>query len=513
MPQDALNSRPPRKRAKHTRSKLGCGVCRIRRVRCDLTRPACQRCTKTGRKCDGYPTTESKGTPSPAQKRALVSSSSPALSGPLVLSPGTLTSLNVDGYRALDYFQTKAAPELCGFFESDLWSTLVLQISRREACVRQMIVALGFLHESFHTAHTTSNSPSSALSLRQKAIGEYGLGIGLLNKHISTQGWANLEITLLSSILCVTFEWLRGDYAAAHTHLWSSMSVMTQWTDGKRSLVNGTSLSSPGGYMIRTQIGPLWTSLVLQARTMPNDAFLSWRTPWMTEETSEPFSSLQQARKALDVLLGYLLPETISRKVDGTPCRKPWDLSRRLTEWSQNFSTYLATQGADQRESPRVTIMHLWHHTARVLFITSFSNDEIYYDAFLEEFTHIVTLAEELISSSTTQFSVDIGTVPLLYYVGLKCRHPQIRRRAVQVLQAVPRREAVWDSIGASRVVEEVIRVEEAGPGLVSDQYDIPSSARICGMKITTDVEHRRVYMRSLQQGSRSYSEQKVLTW
>ncbi|KAM5350999.1 hypothetical protein ACJ41O_003722 [Fusarium nematophilum] len=494
----------PRKRAKHTRSKLGCGVCRIRRVKCDRTRPACERCTKTGRKCDGYSLRESGDPILLVQRSQSPSSSTAALS----LLDRSLC-FNAHGSRALDYFQAKAAPELCGFFENDLWSRLVLQISRRESCVRQMVVALGLLHESFHP----SSHPTSSL-LRRCAISEYGQGIMLLNSHISTQGWASLEITLLCSILCVAFEWLRGDYDAAHTHLSSSMNVMSQWTNVKRPRSNGTSPSSPGGHMIRTQLGPLWTSLVLQARTMPSSSSSQWHMPLGIEQSREPFSSLDQARRALDVLIAYLLPETVAKKFrDSTYQYDPWDLALPLSEWSRSFTAFLGTQGPSERASPRVAIMDLWHRTARMFFISSFSTDEADLDGFLPEFIHIVKKVGDLVSCSTSKFSMDIGIVPLLYYVALKCRHPEVRRRAIEMLRATPRREAVWDSIGAAAVVEEVMRVEEEGLGEISSQFDIPAAARVFSMEAVTDVEHRRIWIKTMQQGERRWSEEKVLTW
>ncbi|KAH7108812.1 hypothetical protein EDB81DRAFT_849469 [Dactylonectria macrodidyma] len=432
MPPTAETSYPLRKRAKHTRSKLGCGVCRTRRVRCDRTRPACERCTKTGRQCDGYPLSEPTESTALTQRKPLA----PSLPSCSLLRPRLDIALDAQECRALDYFRTKAAPELCVFFESDLWSNLVLRISRREACGRQII----------HTSHASSNSTPSPPTTRQRAINEYGQGIIFLNAHISAQGWASLEITLLCSILCVTFEWLRGDLVAAHTHLCSSMSIMSQWNDSKRSSINRTSPSSPGGHMIRTRLGQLWTSLLFQARTTPT-------------------SSLQHARTVLDVLL--------------TRRGKPWDIAcrltvlHRITEWSQNFTAFLVTQEARERERAQATILKLWHRTAHPLFVSSFSSDEIYFDGFLEEFTDVVTKTGELLLSPTIQFSVDIGIVPLLFYVALKCRHPHVRRRAVDMLQAAPRREAVRDSMGAASVVEEIV----------------------------TDVERRMVRIKTLQQG------------
>ncbi|KAL4816601.1 hypothetical protein BDW67DRAFT_175502 [Aspergillus spinulosporus] len=39
------------------RRSIGCYTCRQRKVKCDATRPVCDRCTKFGRKCPGYPDT------------------------------------------------------------------------------------------------------------------------------------------------------------------------------------------------------------------------------------------------------------------------------------------------------------------------------------------------------------------------------------------------------------------------------------------------------------------------
>ncbi|KAI1759351.1 hypothetical protein GGR53DRAFT_527474 [Hypoxylon sp. FL1150] len=48
----ATSSTAKRKRA--SRPKVRTGSSEIRRVKCDETKPACTRCTSTGRKCDGY---------------------------------------------------------------------------------------------------------------------------------------------------------------------------------------------------------------------------------------------------------------------------------------------------------------------------------------------------------------------------------------------------------------------------------------------------------------------------
>ncbi|KAI2469846.1 hypothetical protein F4781DRAFT_201995 [Annulohypoxylon bovei var. microspora] len=69
---------PKRKRASRPKVRTGCITCKIRRVKCDETKPACTRCTSTGRKCDGY-----GGAAPPRPKKSPTAPSSSQLADPL----------------------------------------------------------------------------------------------------------------------------------------------------------------------------------------------------------------------------------------------------------------------------------------------------------------------------------------------------------------------------------------------------------------------------------------------
>jgi hypothetical protein len=92
------------------------------------------------------------------------------------------------------------------------------------------------------------------------------------------------------------------------------------------------------------------------------------------------------------------------------------------------------------------------------------------YDNFLPQFQQCVALAGDLAAaheryseSLRPTFTPEIGPIPLLYIIGVKCRHPMVRREALSILRGQPTQEAVWDSISAARVVERVIEIEEGG--------------------------------------------------
>src|SRR3954470_12179261 len=43
-----------RTRAHKPKVRTGCVTCKVRRVKCDESKPFCLKCTKSGRRCDGY---------------------------------------------------------------------------------------------------------------------------------------------------------------------------------------------------------------------------------------------------------------------------------------------------------------------------------------------------------------------------------------------------------------------------------------------------------------------------
>ncbi|OTB11648.1 hypothetical protein K445DRAFT_370090 [Daldinia sp. EC12] len=84
-----------RKRASKPKVRTGC-ITWIRRVKCDETKPACTRCTSTGRKCDGY-----DGAPPPRPKKPASSASPSSSHSPdQPAAPFCAPTSGTDGYLA-----------------------------------------------------------------------------------------------------------------------------------------------------------------------------------------------------------------------------------------------------------------------------------------------------------------------------------------------------------------------------------------------------------------------------
>src|SRR6266536_6710913 len=109
---------------------------RIRRVKCDETKPRCNRCTSTGRKCDGYKPfapNKTKKSKDVIKCPSELASSSVTLYNPSVDIKGSMYQR-----MSFHYFQSRNIAQLPGNFEPYFWDHLVLQFSHQDPTIRHV---------------------------------------------------------------------------------------------------------------------------------------------------------------------------------------------------------------------------------------------------------------------------------------------------------------------------------------------------------------------------------------
>ena len=148
---------------------------RIRRLRCDETKPACTRCTSTGRKCDGYITLESttgnsftatlrQKLPYSIPQNTISTASSPKPRADARLLLPRMDPREVRSYR---YFLDVAAPSLSGFFDADFWLVELPRVAHCDAAIWHAIVCLGAVHESEGGPTATGDRATALFGVEQ----------------------------------------------------------------------------------------------------------------------------------------------------------------------------------------------------------------------------------------------------------------------------------------------------------------------------------------------------------
>lgn len=169
-------------------------------------------------------------------------------------------------------------------------------------------------------------------------------------------------------------------------------------------------------------------------------------------------------------------------------------LNNELGAWREAFRPILSyarsTGGQDAISALAMTISAV---ASSVSLRSAFSVNESAYDVFIPEFKIIVDYARILLGIQQSQnrlakmkdgvsedefanefqepsisFAFELGIVPHLYLVMVKCRDLKLRREALRLLEENPRREGVWDSVATTALGRWVISLEEEGTRRVS---------------------------------------------
>ncbi|KAF4634012.1 hypothetical protein G7Y89_g4104 [Cudoniella acicularis] len=127
--------KPKRSRKGVLKSRTGCLTCRIRRLKCDETKPSCKRCTDTQRICDFLNSTNelpwiSKKLPVktlvPSQTLLLRPKPAHSPSGPF--APDEVTHF--------EFFGDLCTKSILRHFDDTLWNETILQMAHSEASIR-----------------------------------------------------------------------------------------------------------------------------------------------------------------------------------------------------------------------------------------------------------------------------------------------------------------------------------------------------------------------------------------
>ncbi|GAB1730391.1 hypothetical protein NU195Hw_g1603t1 [Hortaea werneckii] len=226
----------------HKKSRTGCITCKTRRVKCDEARPACNRCTNTGRKCDGYD----------AEQQLLPIDKAKA--APVGRQMYSIESTNKGERRAFDFFLDCAGKSLAGNLDFNFWCGTVLQLAQTEPFIFDSVVAISTLYEhpqylqtfspkrgdvvhqpigdgmktpALQTGHPRT-VPTTINEHRAYALKSYNQAMQTFRERVEA-GKASPALVLLSSVLFVCIELIQDDIFNTSALLMRTAGLMREF--------------------------------------------------------------------------------------------------------------------------------------------------------------------------------------------------------------------------------------------------------------------------------------------
>jgi hypothetical protein len=457
-------------------------VNRIRKVKCDEAFPACQRCIKTGRICDGYGIWGGGGSHSSHCKTILVSED-------VSIVPRAPTS-SIDDKGYLEWFKCRTAIKLPGTFRSSSpWSTLLMQASFSEPAVLHAVLALSSVHKR-NTVNIDGwrqmiDAPDKQEQFALRNYIKSIKAVSHLRPHCLVNDKASLRVALITCIMFVCLEFLRGHFQTAQAHLKHGITILRElqlYSDRNRGTSDiGSSRGSTDTWIAEGfsrfnlqmelfQYGYEHSGTYLQSRwhENPSAVFQSLFDAW--QELVSVFSAVfylsRQARQR------SLCECTLEQTLELLECQQR--MHSYLTQWLVTWDAFKRSRGQlsdDYRKAYQV--VHAYHTMATIMLSTCLNpHDETIFDTQTNQFTYLVAQLVELHDIRTikvlpgnlmdmTHSVSDLGWIAPLYFVATKCRVHRVRLQAVRLLESTSHREGIWDSKITARVAKKVMEIEE----------------------------------------------------
>ncbi|KAH6606102.1 c6 zinc finger domain-containing [Trichoderma cornu-damae] len=359
-----------------------------------------------------------------------------------------------------EYFRRYTVTKLPGLFRCEFWGSLVLQASEQEPAVLHALTALGAAHKN-----------EEHLSLT-----EYNKAIQHLRQSLNRGDKGALRVCLITCMLFVCIELLRGGFKAGHSHLSNGLRILRE-VQSREGIT-----ASDGGIVLRLHAESVEDTLVeafsrlsLQAALFDQASsyplFVRERNAHSSRAYDIPprFSSPGDARKHLDALINgsHLLGQKASRLLlDGQAF--PEMLYQDQGHLQAALMKWLVALGSSHEEIPTwntrfgMPMLLLYHTMTRIMAATALRGaNEMIFDDYLPDFALLLKQSSDLWDMVRSDlhrffrvkgtyvpdinFSIDMGLMPPLYYALTKCRQPNLRRMTLELLKQVPHREGAWD--------------------------------------------------------------------
>jgi hypothetical protein len=281
------------------------------------------------------------------------------------------------------------------FFDSELWSRTVLQLSNNEPAIKHGILALSIMHEWYE-----GTLSMSAVHSHGFAFVQYMQAVKHSNQLLTAyqEGKASLEMVLIACIIFTSYENLAGNFRAAGMHLRNGLRILDQ---NKHTMGTWTSLT-------RGAIANSLYRFDLEAMTFSDNASLYdyvLDQPPVCPHVHDTYTTNSTARDDIVGILRCMMwLAGVLDRCPGAAESTVWlrvhrEISRAMKQWETAFDEYrkrtslqgqpdLKVYAGDTLLKMIAILLHIIVGSAAAI------GTEMAWDPFIDSFKAIVDLAE-----------------------------------------------------------------------------------------------------------------------
>jgi hypothetical protein len=202
---------------------------RIRRVKCDEAKPACKRCTSTGRRCDGYRQRQQQQQPKPTMSIGITT----IMANNNCVTASGRAACEVRSRMSYHLFVELYTPLLSDYGTAGFWNSLVLQASAADESIKHLMIAASSLR-SYSSSSSVSSSPSSTSSMAELSLGHshekknvsFLLHHGRALQLLSHAPQLSVTIVLIACVLLAICDELQHRSTEAQIHIQAGLRIL-----------------------------------------------------------------------------------------------------------------------------------------------------------------------------------------------------------------------------------------------------------------------------------------------
>lgn len=348
------------------------------------------------------------------------------------------------------------------------------------------VLTISRVHENgvrLYAAQRSQKHVNSPVGDREDFVLEhYTRSIGHLRPCLSIRDRSSARLTLVTCVIFVCLELLRGHFKTAIFHLESGIKVLHEAQCQSSAAVDDWIIDVFSRLYIQA-------ALLNQHRRYP----LVYTTyDFQQHRRDEQFLNFNQAWQQLECILFRIIELSADIRHDEPLACLSVDsnvlfslrqeqIQVDLNHWLGTYERSRASLQSLLRNDIELFAFRLLcsHHTvAQIMAATCFRDldDETMFDKYDHQFiiaiNHSIALAnvrESQLSSAVTSMRcfnmtrsvIDIGWISPLYFVALKCRAHRIRLQAIRLLESSSHREGFLDASILVCVARKVMEIEE----------------------------------------------------